>query len=496
MFAQRTSVPMPVSPSRRLVKAALTAGAGLIVWMQAAAAAPMPDSLSGLVERVSPAVVTITAEKAPAAVGQGSEAIPGLPFPPGSPLEEFFRRFGLPDGMPGVPHGRGGPSVGLGSGFVIDGDGHVVTNNHVIDGAENVSIALTDGTTLKARVIGADDKTDLALLKVDSDRPLPFVEFGDSDALKVGDWVMAVGNPFGLGGTVTAGIVSARGRALGNGPLDDFIQTDAAINKGNSGGPMFDLDGKVMGVNTAIYSPNGGSVGIGFAVPSNVAKPVIAQLKASGHVTRGWLGVNIQPVTPEIAEALGLPATKGVLVADVVADGPAAAAKLRSGDVITAVDGATVEQLRDLPRLIAAGTPGQPVRLTILRDGDSRAVSVTLGTMPGGEAVASAPAAATPGQDTLGLALAPLDDAARRQLGLEAGERGVVVTAVDPRGPAAERGLRRGDLITRVGATDVASPHEVSGAIAAAREEARKSVLFLVRRDGQTLFVPVPLPTA
>ncbi|WP_343867388.1 DegQ family serine endoprotease [Caenispirillum bisanense] len=489
-------MPEPRRAGRAFLRAAAAAGAGMIVWMQAAAAAPMPESLSGLVEQVSPAVVTITAEKAPPAAGRGTEVVPGLPFPPGSPFEEFFRRFGLPDGLPGAPRGQGRPAVGLGSGFVIDGDGHVVTNNHVIEGAENVSIALTDGTTLKARVIGADDKTDLALLKVDSDRPLPFVQFGDSDTLKVGDWVMAVGNPFGLGGTVTAGIVSARGRALGNGPLDDFIQTDAAINKGNSGGPMFDMDGKVMGVNTAIYSPNGGSVGIGFAVPSNVAKPVIAQLKASGHVTRGWLGVNIQPVTAEIAEALRLPAAKGALVADVTADSPAGAAKLRSGDVITAVDGTAVDQLRDLPRLIANGAPGQTVKLSVLRDGARRTVPVTLGTMPGSERVAAAPAEATPGQEALGLALAPLDEAVRRQLGLEAGERGVVVTAVDPRSAAADRGLRRGDLITRVGATDVAAPREVTAAIAAARKEDRKAVLFMVRREGQTLFVPVPLPTA
>lgn len=505
MFAQRKTETAPARSrpvGRAMGRFAAVAGAGLIAWTQVAIAAPMPESLSSLVDEVSPAVVTITAEKAitPAAAesegGVGPGPGPGMPFPPGSPFEKFFRQFGGPGVEPGVPQGRGGHAVGLGSGFLIGADGYVVTNNHVVEGAEDVHIALTDGTTLDADVIGTDPKTDLALLKVESDKALPYVEFGDSDTLRVGDWVMAVGNPFGLGGTVTAGIVSARGRALGNSPLDDFIQTDASINKGNSGGPMFDMSGKVVGVNSAIYSPNGGSVGIGFAVPAAVAKPVIAQLKENGHVTRGWLGVQIQPVTPEIAEALGIDGTKGALVAGVMDETPAGRSGVKSGDLITAVNGQPIEQLRDLPRIIAGHKPGDTVKLAIQRDGDGRTVAVELGTMPDEPQVASAAPRGVEDKGGLGLALAPLDKQTRDQLGLDGSVEGALVMDVDPAGPAAERGVRQGDIITRVGSTKVASPKDVVDAVSAARKEDRKSVLLLVQREGQSIFVPVQLRTA
>ncbi|MEX0758346.1 MAG: trypsin-like peptidase domain-containing protein, partial [Tistlia sp.] len=276
----------------------------LLVWTQVAAAAPAPESFSGLVKEVSPAVVLITSEQKAAERPDGAPQMRGNPFE-GTPFEKFFERFGEIPGQPG-PGGPKAPLRGLGSGFVIDAEGYVVTNNHVVAQADTVRVKLSDGRELDAKVLGTDPKTDLALLKVESDDPLPALSWGDSDAMEVGDWVMAIGNPFGLGGTVTAGIVSARGRDIGAGPYDDFIQTDAAINRGNSGGPMFNLDGKVIGINSAIYSPNGGSIGIGFAIPSNLARNVIAQLRDSGSVERGWLGVQIQQVTPELAEAFGL----------------------------------------------------------------------------------------------------------------------------------------------------------------------------------------------
>ncbi|WP_404384591.1 DegQ family serine endoprotease [Caenispirillum salinarum] len=482
--------------TRRAALLLAAAGASLVAVGQTAAAAPMPETFSPLVEKVSPAVVTITAEKA---VRQATNELSER-YGRGSPFEEFFRRFGHPEAPQG-PRGPGGKSVGLGSGFIIDGDdGYVVTNNHVIDGADSVSIQLTDGTTLDAEVIGTDAKTDIALLKVESAEDLPFVSFGDSDGLKVGDWVMAVGNPFGLGGTVTAGIVSARGRAIGNDPLDDFIQTDAAINKGNSGGPMFSTDGAVMGVNTAIYSPNGGSVGIGFAVPANVAKPVIAQLKENGEVRRGWLGVSIQPVTPEIAEAMDLSedATQGALISQVTDDTPAMGAGMKAGDVITAVDGQPVAEMRDLPRMIAAYKPGDTVDLTVLRDGKEKSLSVELGRLPT-QQVASAEGdgqGSIEGKGELGLALAPVTPELAEQLGLDADAEGAVIAQVDPTGPAAERGLRQGDVIVKANGSTVANPQDVINAVSAAKKAEKDSVLLLVRRDGGEIFVPVKLRSA
>lgn len=481
--------------SRRVALLLAAAGTSMMVLGQSAMAAPMPESFSALVDRVSPAVVTITAEKA---VTQAADTLTER-FGRGSPFEEFFRRFGHPEN-PRAPHGREGKAVGLGSGFIIDGDdGYVVTNTHVVSGADAVSIQLSDGTTLDAEIIGTDPKTDIALLKVESDRDLPYVSFGDSDELKVGDWVMAVGNPFGLGGTVTAGIVSARGRAIGNDPLDDFIQTDASINKGNSGGPMFSTDGAVMGINTAIYSPNGGSVGIGFAVPSNVAKPVIAQLKENGAVRRGWLGVSIQPVTPDIADAmeLGNDTTGGALVAQVSGGTPAMSAGLAAGDVITAVDGDPVKEMRDLPRMIAAREPGDTVDLTVIRDGAEKTVAVTLGTLPGSQ-MASADEApgSIEGKGELGLALAPVTPDMRQRLGLPDATQGAIVAQVDPTGPAAGKGLRQGDLIVRANGAPVSSPKDVIDAVSAAKQADKSTILLLIRRDNTDLFVPVTLRSA
>jgi serine protease Do len=452
----------------------------------------LPGSFSSLVKQVSPAVVTITAEKTVQADQQIE--IPDFPFnaPPGSPFGELFRHFKNP--RSGSPE-SGGHMVALGSGFIIDASGYVVTNNHVIEGAQNISIALSDGQQLDAELVGADDKTDIALLKVKSDKPLPAVSFGDSDGLDVGDWVVAVGNPFGLGGTVTAGIVSARGRDIRSGPFDDFIQTDASINKGNSGGPMFAADGTVMGINTAIYSPNGGSVGIGFAIPANVARPVIDQLKANGTVERGWLGVTIQPVTKDMAEALGVDADSGALVAEVNDGSPADKAGLASGDVITMVNDQAIAQPRDLSRLIAAQKPGSSAEVVVLRDGDSKTLDVTLGRMPGSSQVASAGGSATEGAH-LGLALRDLDPKSRQQLGLDDTADGALVAAVDPQGPAAERGIQAGDVIRQVDRKAVHSAQDVVDRMKKIDHDKETSVLLLVTRDGHNLFVAVPVKDA
>lgn len=373
MFVACPPTRSPSLPSRRVGARVLrlAAGAAALAWSTVSAAAPVPDSFSTLAEKVMPAVVTITAEKAVTAAVAPFDAVPQRPMR--SPLDRLLRQFGAaPEDHRVV--------TALGSGFLIDAEGFVVTNNHVIEGAADVSIALNTGETLPAEIVGTDPETDVALLKVSADHALPFVSFGDSDALKVGDWVMAVGNPFGLGGTVTAGIVSARGREIDAGPFDDFIQTDASINKGNSGGPMFATDGTVVGINTAIYSPNGGSVGIGFAVPASLAQPVLAQLRTSGHVERGWLGVAVQPLTPDILDALGLTDTKGVLVASVEAGSPAAKAGLRPGDVLLQVNRTPVTMPEDLEQAVTqARAAGRNAVLVLVQRGQA-AHFVTLPT--------------------------------------------------------------------------------------------------------------------
>jgi serine protease Do len=488
-----TRSPIFSAPLRRLVlasalMASTTLGVALSPLLPTSSAQAavisdaLPGSFSALVKQVSPAVVTITAEKTVAVDNRLQQQI--NPFE-NTPFGDLFRHFRDQRGAPE----QGGHMVALGSGFIIDSSGYVVTNNHVIEGAENISIALSTGEHLDAELIGADDKTDIALLKVKADHDLPAVSFGDSDKLEVGDWVVAVGNPFGLGGTVTAGIVSARGRNIQSGPFDDFIQTDASINKGNSGGPMFSATGEVMGINTAIYSPNGGSVGIGFAIPAAVAKPVIEQLKAHGNVERGWLGVTIQQITDDMASALKLPNTHGALVAEVGADSPAQTAGLLSGDVITAVNDQAVEQMHDLPRLIAAQKPGSSTRLTIIRDGASKTVKVTVGEMPKSPTT-EASAAADGGH--LGLALGPLDAASRNQLGLDENVDGALVTAVDPQGPAAQA-IKPGDVIRQVNRVGVHSPQDVVEKIRALVKDKTPSVLLLVTRKGHDLFVAVPL---
>jgi serine protease Do len=412
-------------------------------------------------------------------------------------MERFFKRFGFDAPNGGGRHG--GPrahhfSMAQGSGFFISSDGYAVTNNHVVERGQTVEIKTDNGKTLKAKVVGTDPRTDIALLKVEGDN-FPHVEFADQPS-RIGDWVLAVGNPFGLGGTVTAGIISASGRDIGAGPYDDFIQIDAPVNKGNSGGPTFGVNGKVIGVNTAIYSPSGGNVGIAFAIPADTVKQVVAQLKENGHVTRGWIGVQIQPVTGDIADSLGLKEAKGALVANPQNDGPADKAGIKSGDVIVSVNGEDVKDARDLAKKIGGLAPNESVKLGVYRDGSEKNLTVTLGTMPN-EKQAKASFDNNGNNDQggsevpkLGLSLAPAGSVAG------AGGDGVVVTNVDPDGPAAERGFKTGDVIVEVGGKTVSQPGDVRKALSAARSDGKRTVLMRVRSGDATRFVALPVGRA
>ncbi len=443
-------------------------------------------SFAEVAARVTPAVVNVTVASESTRT-MGFRAHPGLPDD--LPVPEFFRRFFDEPGRM-APH----RTMGQGSGFLVDAEGHIVTNNHVIDGASEVKVVLNDGSSHPARIVGRDDKIDLALLKIDAERPLAYVEFGDSTKARVGDWVLAVGNPFGLGGSVNAGIISARGRDIRSGPYDDYLQIDAAINRGNSGGPLFDTHGRVIGVNTAIFSPTGGNIGIGFAIPAETVGEVVAELREKGRVERGWLGVRIQRVTPELAAGLGLAQEGGVLVADVLAGGPASKSELQAGDVILSADAQPLENGRELPRLVAATEPGTRMRLEVWRDGKRRQLSVTLGRMPEADRVAVAPSEdmEETNQPRLGLYLAPLTPELRAQKGLDADRTGVYVARVEPGSPASRAGIASGSLISMVGANPVDSPAQLLAAVRAAAEEARTSVILRVERDGQALFVAVP----
>jgi serine protease Do len=459
-----------------------------------------PIGFADIVERVKPSVISVKvniAEKV-ANKDDGANKDEDSPFQPGSPMERFFRRFGGPDGLPpgmrGGPRGGGrGQVTGQGSGFFISSDGYAVTNNHVVDGADKVEVTMDDGKTYTAKVIGTDPRTDVALIKVAGRTDFPFAKLSDSKP-RIGDWVLAVGNPFGLGGTVTAGIVSASGRDIGNGPYDDFIQIDAPVNKGNSGGPAFDTAGEVMGVNTAIYSPSGGSVGIAFSIPASTVKNVIAQLKDKGSVSRGWIGVQIQPVTLDIADSLGLKKAEGALVAEPQANGPAAKAGIEAGDVITAVNGETVKDARELARTIGGLAPGAAVKLNVLHKGQDKLINLTLGQLPNTvEAKANIDDGDKPsvnkGTDVpkLGMTVAPANSVAG------AGKDGVVVTEVDPKSAAAERGFKEGDVILEVAGKSVTTAGDVRDAINTARSDNKNSVLMRVKSGGSSRFVAVPL---
>ncbi len=451
-------------------------------------------SYAPLVEAVTPAVVNVRVERNLMPSSAEMPQMPQIPDLPNSPfgpdMREFFKKFFGPEArpMPRVPRHQ----VAAGSGFIIDSEGHAVTNAHVVKGGTKITVTTHDGDEYEAKLVGIDERTDLALLKIEGDGPFPYVEFADSDKVRVGDKVIAVGNPFGLGGSVTAGIVSAKGREIGAGPYDDFIQLDAPINRGNSGGPTFNLDGQVIGVNTLIFSPSGGNVGVAFAISSNLAKEVVYDLMDDGRIERGWLGVRIQALDEDMAKALGLEKPEGALVSSVEPDSPAAAAGLKPGDVILAFNGKKISTLRDLTRAVAKAGPGAKAKIEILRGGDRETVTATLGEMPT-ETVARATPEAESGQPKLGLMLAPLDESTRRELGVERSEGGVVVAGVQPNGPAAEKGIREGDVILSVGSHKVKQPKDVVEAVKKAFREGRKAVLLRILRDGETRFVAVPL---
>jgi len=452
-----------------------------------------PESFADLVDDLLPAVVNISSTQKTVE----PEDYPELPqFPPGSPFEDFFEEF-----MDRRDRGRPAiPPASLGSGFVIDAkEGYIVTNAHVVKDAEEVRVTFHDDETLEASIIGKDEKTDLAVLKVDTTKKkLTAVELGNSDALRVGDWIVAIGNPFGLGGTVTAGIVSARQRDINSGPYDDFIQTDASINRGNSGGPMFDLNGEVIGINTAIFSPSGGSVGIGFAIPSALAKPIINQIIKYGHTRRGWLGVRIQSVTEEIAESLGLKKPHGALVASTTKGGPAEAAKIEAGDVIIEFNGQKIDSMRELPRIVAETEIGSEVPLVLWRDGKEIKAKVKVGELEKAEEeglLASGPRSEADGLDieSVGLTLESLSDELRSEFSIATNIEGVVITGVANLSEAAEKGLLEGDVIVEINQQPVSQPEKVQEVIDKAKQNGRSSVLLLVNRAGDVRFVALKL---
>jgi len=469
----------------------------------ASAAAPAPSagpaSFADVVDRVKNAVVSVRVKVDESKAAFDGET-PSVPDFPKGPFEKFFRQFAEPgfgdrfnfdDNGPSRPR----PHMGMaqGAGFFISSDGYVVTNNHVVDHAKEVTVITADGKNMSARVVGTDPKTDLALLKVKEGSNYPFVTFASQEP-RVGDWVVAIGNPFGLGGTVTAGIVSARGRDIGAGPYDDFLQIDAPVNHGNSGGPTFNENGEVVGINTAIFSPSGGSVGVGFAVASDVAKGVIQQLKAEGKVERGWLGVQIQPVNEDIADSLGLKEARGAIVDKVEKDSPAAAAGLKNGDVITAVNGEPVKDSHDLARKIATLGPNKPAELTVVRNGSTETFKATLGALDGKQAKADEEAPASSSKDAMAKYGMTLESAASVA---GAGKDGVVVAEVDPDGAAAQKGISAGDVILEVSGKSVSRPAEVTAAINAAKADGKKAVLMrLQTQNGGARFVALPTEAA
>ena len=449
--------------------------------------APIDDGYADLVAAVAPAVVNVSVERTVTEDESG-----GVPQAMRDPeMRRFFEKFF--GEVPDMPQGQERQRAhGEGSGFIIDANGLVVTNAHVAGGADKVEVTLQDGTKYTAKVKGVDEKTDLALLEIKANKPLPFVEFGDSGKVRVGEKVLAIGNPFGLGGTVTAGIVSATGREIGQGPYEDFLQVDAPINRGNSGGPTFNLRGQVVGVNTAIFSPSGGSIGIGFAISSNLAKQVVADLMDDGRVERGWLGVNIQQIDPDIASSLGLAHVGGALVAKVEPKSPAQEAGIKNRDVIVEFGGKKIETLRDLTRAVADTHAGSKVDIVVWRNGKQETVKATIEEQSNDQQVASAEEPAVDNQPKLGLALAPLSDEMRERLGMESRQEGVLVQRVMPNSPAESKGVRPGDVILEVAGHTVDSPQKVIEAVKSAHGSGAKSVLLLLQRNGQPTYEAIP----
>jgi serine protease Do len=508
MTPRNTSLPKPrkVHRAHRLTLLASVAGLGIAAvlvspggygalnfpaWTSSAQASEMtqhPPGFADLVAKVKPAVVSVRVKidngaKTTSVNGQGNDNI--LPFPPGSPLEKYLQQFGFED-MPNIRPRQ--VITGEGSGFFISPDGYAMTNYHVVKNAKSVQVTTDDGARYTAKVIGSDPKTDLALIKVDGKKDFAYVKFTDHEP-RVGDWVVAVGNPFGLGGTVTAGIVSARGRDIGAGPYDDYIQIDAPINKGNSGGPAFDVNGNVIGVNTAIFSPSGGSVGIGFDIPAETAKMVVAQLKDKGYVTRGWMGVQVQPVTAAIANSLGMKQAEGAIVDEPQAGSPAAKAGIASGDVITAINGTPVKDSRDLARKVSVTAPGTSVKFDILHKGETKTVTLTLGQMPNEQQAATETAQGKPASNIphLGLMLAPADEVAG------SGDKGAVVMGVEPDGLAADHGVKTGDVILDVGGKAIAKVSDVRQALSEAQSHGKHDVLLRVKTADGMRFIALPI---
>ena len=451
---------------------------------------PFSKVFSRLAGRLVGVVVNISTTEA-----QKSPPSDGKPTPQ-APLDEFFRDFFGPEGAPGAPGQAAPHAASLGSGFIIDASGLIVTNNHVIANAEQILVTLSDNTSLQAKVVGRDPVSDLALLKVDPKKPLPAAAWGDSTKVTVGDWVLAIGNPFGLGGTVTSGIISATARDIHAGPYDDFLQTDASINRGNSGGPMFDLNGQVIGINTAIFTPSGGSIGIGFAIPAAFARPIIDQLKATGKVERGWIGARIQPMTDALAETVGLKNGQGAMIAAIDPESPAVAAKLAPGDVILDYDGKPVVQSRELPRLVAATRPGKTVRVTIWRSGKKETVMVAVAELnpnrPTPPPEQPAKPKPPPSVEALGLKLSRLTPDLAKHFSIPDGAKGLVVTEVPQNSPAAAQGLRPGDLVVSVSGRPVTSPDDVKRGASAAQKSGKKNLLVRVMRDGSARFFALP----
>jgi serine protease Do len=450
--------------------------------------AQLAAKLVGVVVNVS----TTQANAAPTPKGGPEAQLPA----PGAPLDEFFRDFFGEKGAPGGPNSPLSRVASLGSGFVIDPSGLIVTNNHVIANAEQITVTLSDDTTLQAEVIGRDAVSDLALLKVEPKAPLPAASWGDSAKARVGDWVLAIGNPFGLGGTVTSGIISATARDIHSGPYDDFLQTDASINRGNSGGPMFNLAGEVIGINTAIFSPSGGSIGIGFAIPSAFARPIVDQLKATGKVERGWIGARIQPVSEEIAEAVGLDKGRGAMIGAIDPASPAAQAKLQPGDVILSFDGKLIDRSRQLPRLVADAAPDAVVKLSVWRDGKEQDVELKVAALNPNRPAPPPPEPEKPkpptSVDVLGLKLTKLSAELRKQFSLPETAKGVVITEVPQNSPGAAQGLRPGDLVIAVGHEPVGSLEDVQQKVAAVKKTGHKNALVRVEREGNTRFIALP----
>lgn len=466
----------------------------VIAFSAVSAGAAVPESFAPLVEKLSPAVVNISSSQKIHRGGAGASPFGNVPPGQEEQLKEFFERFGMPLGQPLEQEVQS-----LGSGFVIDPEGYIVTNNHVVEQAEQITVRFADNSKYEAKLVGRDPKTDLALLKIDSKKDFPYVTFGDSDKTRVGDWVVTIGNPYGLGGTVTAGIISARSRNINAGPFDDFLQTDAAINQGNSGGPMFNADGEVIGVNTAIFSPTGGSVGIGFAVPSALAKPVLQQLKEHGRTHRGWLGVKIQQVTDEIANSLGLKKDKGALVLEVTPDSPADKAGVKAGDIILSFDGKDIPEMHILPRVVAETKVGREVNVVVWRDGDEEELEVTLGELDEGEELA---AAKTPdkkdtkpvptGEPLLGVEVEDLTAALRSRFNVPKDVEGIVIVRTKPDSEAAKRGVEVGDVILAVNQQEVDNVSDAQSELKKAKSDGRDYVLVRIWRGGESTYITLP----